>query len=350
MTTWLSMGALGLCLLSLVATGCASNQTSSSHTAAKTAGPYGVTSTPRQNKAAKSQSTTDQSTASGGQWPAGKVIAYVSGQPVSAGQMFPLLLNYAGGQVLSGMILDQQIDRKLSQRGMIISPDMIEAERQYLLDALSSDPDQAVRLLKQMRDSRGVTNERFNQTLRRNAALRALSKDQVNVTDLDLRQAFTIEHGEKFEARVITTQSLNEIQKLLAQLNGGASFVDLAVAHSTDPSRDQGGLLPPISDVDASYPAAIRQMLVGLKPGQVSHPIALDNGYAILKLERKIQGDQVKFDDIKQTLMLSVQRQQQQTRMRLLARTLLEEADVVVLDPVLKESWDRQKQLMDQTP
>lgn len=264
--------------------------------------------------------------------------------------MFPQLLDYAGGQALSQMVLDQQIDRKLNQRRLIISSDLIEAERQQLLNELSDQPDEAVRLLKELRDSRGVGNDRFNQTLRRNAALRALSNDQAVVTEQDIRLAFELQYGEKFEARLITTQTLNQMQQIRSQITNGAPFIDMAITRSTDPSSAQGGLLPPISGADASYPAAVRNVLVSLKPGEVSHPIALDNSYAILKLERKIQGENVKFDDVKSALTLSVQRQQQQTQMRLLARSLLEEADVVVLDPVLKESWDRQKQLMSQNP
>lgn len=326
------------CLLMLSLFGCASSGNKASSNAGS--GTHGT---------GRVDSTTNQSNAADASWPAAsRTLAYVAGQPVSAGEMFPRLLSYAGGQALSQIILDKQIDRQLGQRRLIISPDLIEAEKQELLSELSSDPDEAVRLLKDLRQSRGVTNDRFNQTLRRNAALRALTREQVNVTDQDLLMAFDIQHGDRYEARIITTQTLGQMKKIIAQLGQGASFIDLAIASSTDTSSAQGGLMPLISGADPSYPAAVRNVLVALKPGEVSHPIALDNNYAILKLERKIDGDNVKFDDVKKALTLSVQRQQQQTQMRLLARTLLQESDVVVLDPVLKESWDRQKAMMNQ--
>src|SRR5690606_35100039 len=118
----------------------------------------------------------------------------------------------------------------------------------------------------------------------------------------------------------------------------------------TDPSGAGGGLLPPLSHADPSYPAVIRNMLVTLEPGQVSNPVAIENGYAILKLERKIAAENVKFDDVKEGLSLNVRRQEEQIQMRQLARTLLAQAEVVVLDPTLKESWDRQMEQMRSNP
>lgn len=330
----LALSLLGLMLMTLGTASCTSTQTTNKNKP-------GSTST-----AGTSQ---HQSNAASAQWPAGtQPLAYVAGQPVTAQDLFPILLNYAGGQALTQVVLDQQLKQKLAQRGLIISPDLIEKERQSLLNELSDDPNQAVRLLKQLKDSRAITNERFNQTLRTNAALRALTRDQVNVTPNDLQLAFDLEYGPKFEVRIITTQTLAQMQQIITQVSNGKSFIDMALTQSTDPSSMQGGLMPPISDADATYPAAVRNMLQRLEPGQVSSPIALDNSYAILKLERKIDGQNVKFVDVKNALTLSVQRQQQQIQMRSLARTLLEGANVVVLDRVLKESWDRQKTMLDQ--
>lgn len=292
-----------------------------------------------------------QSNRPGDAWPEGtQALAFIAGRPVTAAMLYPRLIEHAGGQVLAEVILDQLVDQQLAQRGLVISPDMIQQERQLLLDELSSDPNEAVRLLDSLRQTRGITAGRFNRTLRRNAALRRLVRDEVEVTPIMLRQAFDLQYGQKYEARIITAATLGDMQRVIRLIEQGGSFMDVAIEHSTDPSRAQGGLLSPMSLADATYPAVVRDTLATLDEGQVSQPVAIEQGYALLKLERKIAARKVKFDDVKDDLVQSVMRQNQARQMRLLARSLMEQADVLVLDPTIKQSWDHQKTLLNQTP
>lgn len=277
-------------------------------------------------------------------------IAYVAGQPITTQALLTRLIQNHGGETLTEVVLDELLQRRLSERGLLISQDLIDAERRLLLEELSPDADQAVRLMRELQRSRGMTQARFRQTLWRNAAMRAIVRPTIQIQGQMVQQAFEMEYGDLLEARIITTASLREIQQVQAQLRSGEAFGDLALRLSTDPTRDRGGLLAPLSHADPSYPAAIRNTLVSLEPGQVSQPVAIENGYAILKLERKIAGENVKFDDVKEALTSRVQRQQEQIQMRQLARTLLGQAEVVVLDPTLKESWDRQMEQMRPQP
>jgi foldase protein PrsA len=324
-----------LCLGGALAGGCQpARSTSSPQTSGKAPAPVRTQSNPSSNIP-----------------PAGnQPIAYVASQPITTQTLLTRLIQNNGGETLTEVVLDQMLQRRLAEQGLLISQDQIDAERRLLLEELSPDPDQAVRLMKELQRSRGITQARFRQTLWRNAAMRAIVRPAIQIQPQMLQQAFEMEYGELLEARIITTATLREIQEVQSQLRNGGTFGDLAIRYSTDPSRDRGGLLEPLSHADPSYPAAIRNTLVSLEPGQVSPPVAIENGFAILKLERKIVGENVKFDDVKDTLTSRVQRQQEQIQMRQLARTLLSQAEVVVLDPTLKEGWDRQMEQMRPQP
>lgn len=277
-------------------------------------------------------------------------LAYVNGQTVTLGMIQPALLELAGGQVLGEAVVDAMLAQRLSQAGLTLTPQAIETEKALLVETLEpQNEDEATLLLREIRRRRGLGDTRFLNLLRRNAMMRLLVQHQVNVTDDELRQAYRLHYGETYHARVLTVSTLAEASRLRALLTEGkADFADLAVKRSTDPSAIQGGLLPPISPVDPAFPQVIRDTLVRLdQAGQkLSDVVALDNGYALIHLERKTVPDHVEFADVKERLAEQVRRSAERVLMQQLARELLAEATVVVLDPALDASWQAQKKAM----
>lgn len=277
-----------------------------------------------------------------------KPLAYVAGEPVWDRQILPPLLEADGGQVLAELALDRLIAQRLARQGLTVGPPQLEAERELILQSLSDDPDQAARLLRQLRQQRGLGDQRFEALLRRNAGLRLLVQDQVQITPMALQQAFDLAYGPRYHARLILVDQPQQAAQLRQQILDGASFIDLAVTHSTDASAAQGGLLPPISPADPAYPQVVREALARLdrEGRRLSDIIALDNGYALLMLERKIDAQPVAFDDVKEELTAQARLRQERLQMQQLARRLLNEAKVVVLDPALSESWRQQRELL----
>lgn len=271
-------------------------------------------------------------------------LGLYNNQPIPLAELLPALLEASGGQVLAEWLLDRELDRRLAERNLALSLADIEAEKRLLLESLDLDPDQAQRLLDQIRQSRGLGPNRFQALLRRNAALRRLVRDQVTVTPADLQQLYQLRYGPRFQARLITVDSLPKAAELVRLARQGQSFIDLAIAHSTDPSRFQGGLLPPISPADPTFPQAVRQALTQLQPGQISDPIALDTGFAILKLERKIEPAEVRFDDVKEQLQRLAELQNQRLLMDQLARQILAGLQPLIFDRQLNTDFLRQKQ------
>jgi foldase protein PrsA len=277
---------------------------------------------------------------------AARPVALLNGKPVHLTDLAPGLTEAAGGLILSEWVLAGAIEKGLSKQGLSINQDHLDLELDILRLTLATDPDQAQKLLNQVVKSRGLGSYRFEQMLRRNAGLRLLIHKQVKVTPAALKQTYDMEYGPRYQLRLIVVSTLLEASDLVRKAKAGQSFSDLATQYSIDPSLKQGGLLSAMSGADVTYPKSIRDMMTKLKVGQISGAIALEKGFAILRLEQKIEAKPVEFDDVKDELSERVRRRLEQIHMQRLARQLLAQADLQVLDRQLKASWDQSREKM----
>ncbi|MCE9591353.1 MAG: peptidyl-prolyl cis-trans isomerase [Planctomycetes bacterium] len=271
-------------------------------------------------------------------------MAFIHGDAIAWSDLQPSMVESAGGEALSEFILQRGIEQRLASRGAKISDEQVDAERTLLVKSLNPDPNTATRLLNDLRERRGLGERRFDELLRRNAGLRLLVHDEVKITDAEVRAQYELDYGPSFEARLVLTDTLQQASEVVRRVRAGESFIDIALRESRDESRVRGGLLPPVNPADATFPDAVRAALAGLKPGEVSDPVAMERGFAVLKLERKNEGRGVVFDDVKGELTERVRLRVERFRMGQLARTILNESDVTVLDAGLQRSWTQQKQ------
>jgi len=324
-------------------------------------------------------------------------LAYLNNQAISLGDLRAGLLETSGGQILAELLIDRGVAGLLHQRGLKLTEADIQQEKELLLQALAPDAQQAQRLLQELQAVRGLGETRLASLLRRNAGLRMLVRDQVQVTQPALRQEYELIYGPKYEARIIVVRDLKQAGELLAKTRtpapgiatapgiapapgnatgrapeahgvtpwaspeiaspprnvsagtsggGGASFTDLAIQYSTDSSKAQGGLLPPISPADASFPQVVRTTLAQLQPGAISDVVTLEGGYALLKLERKIDGSNIRFDDVKESLAVGVRRRAQRLLMQQQVKDILTQAQLSITDPALAKSFAEHRKLL----
>ncbi len=268
-------------------------------------------------------------------------LAYLNDQPIAWQEMQKPLLETAGGLVLGELVLEREVIRRLRNQGSQITSDMVERERRLLAQSMSTDPNEAARLLRRLRHSRG--EDRFERRLRINAGLRALVQDQVSISDAAVRKAYQQVYGPAYEARLIVVPTMPEANRLLGRLRAGASFIDTAVAVSTDVSAPRGGMLPPINAADDSYPLAVRTALGNMQPGQISEPVVVENGFAILRLDRKIPASNVSLSQVRSQMEARVRRQVEQVLATQQARTILQDVQLTIMNPALQDSWNRRK-------
>jgi hypothetical protein len=94
---------------------------------------------------------------------------------------------------------------------------------------------------------------------------------------------------ETLTLRVIVVASAVEAERVRAQVRQGADFATLAAAVSQDPSRSRGGLLgrTPVSTLRQE----LREALRGVAVGQVTQPVRIPTGYAVLQVVEPGEAD-----------------------------------------------------------
>ncbi len=278
--------------------------------------------------------------------------AYIDSQVVTRDQLYSLMVEAEGGQALSELLLSRAIDQRLAEQGIALSDADLAAERALLLTSLSDNADQATRLLKTMREQRGLGEERFESLLRRSAGLRRLVRDGVTVNDASIKQAYDVRYGRQYRVRLITAGEVQTLTLARQRVLDGQAFADVAVQVSTDISVSQGGLLSPISAADATYPKALRDALPKLsvedRAARLSPVIALPEGYALIWLEEVIDKDVPPLEQVRDELARVVRLELERVRMQQLARVMISQANVVVLDPALDKAWQRRRETIAQ--
>jgi len=270
-------------------------------------------------------------------------VAIINGRRVDWGDIKAPLAEAGGGMILREYALDRQLEIELHERSITIDADTVSRERRLMLEMLSDDPDQALRLLAELRARQGLGSRRFEALLRRNAALRALVRDQVQITETQITQMYDVMYGASRQARLITVPTLREAREAIERIEQGEFFGDVAVDISTDASAPRGGLLEPITLFDPSYPDALRRALWGLQRGEVSDPIMLDEQYAVIRFLDEFAGEDVELDEVRDELERRVRLNQERTLMDRLARRLLSDTSFNILDEAIKESWNMRR-------
>jgi foldase protein PrsA len=272
--------------------------------------------------------------------------AMLEGEPIEWLSLHDAMVEAAGATALEEQVLDRLLAREAERRGINVASLNLQREELALEDALSGvsgSPAERRRLLQELRDRRGLGPERYEALLRRTAIMRALVRPSVEITPEMIDLAMDIRYGEKRRVRLISVGSAPEAQAALTQIERGRSFGEVAARLSTDASAERGGLIEPFSVRDPSYPAAFREAAGELEVGEVSEPVALPNGFAIIKLEEIVPAQDVELATVRPLVLEDARAEQERILMTRLARRLIDEANLTIVDPALERAWNRRR-------
>ena len=106
-------------------------------------------------------------------------------------------------------------------------------------------------------------------------------------------------------------QAREEAKKLIEKLRNGADFVELAQIHSGDSSADAGGRLG--NTHKGTLSEEIEKALEKIKPGEVTDPVTILEGIAVLRLESRTLPRKVSFEDAKERAKGLLMREQSES-------------------------------------
>lgn len=165
-----------------------------------------------------------------------------------------------------------------------------------------------------------------------------------NISDEDVKARFekeisAVEPEQEIQARHILVKTLEEANAIVAELDGGADFIELAKAKSTGPSGPQGGdlgffgkgqMVPP-------FEAAAFALEAG---AYTKTPVQTQFGFHVIKLEEKRDRPLPKFEEVQDQMRQVVLRE----RYLETVKEARSASDFEILDEELKASYEKIQQ------
>ncbi len=145
------------------------------------------------------------------------------------------------------------------------------------------------------------------------------------------KEASKVKVSERVRARHILVQTEKEARDILARLNKGEKFEDIAKQVSLDGSKDYGGDLGYFS-AEEMVPE-FSKAAFSLKIGETSEPVKTDYGWHVIKVEDRKQGGAQPFDQVKAGIKAVLMRKKVQD----IVTELRKEAKIEIVDPDLKK-------------
>jgi len=277
-------------------------------------------------------------------------IAIVNGQPIMADRLVNILLQNQGVHVLEQIIALDAARRLAAEMGLAVTQE--DVRREYdtalrrLYDPLAAvnarefDRQAAEQLLDTVLAQRKSSRGELWLVVRRNAYLRKIAAARLRITPQQLQQEFRNRYSERVQVRHIQLATPAQVERVRAELRAGVSFEDAAERYSANTaSASRGGLLEPFTAHDETVPALLRDTAFTLEPGETSAPLRAGRWYHILHVERRWPAQDVSFDEVRHEVEQALRDRLAESAMEDLFNTLVLDADVTVVHPVLREAY-----------
>ncbi len=137
----------------------------------------------------------------------------------------------------------------------------------------------------------------------------------------------------EFNASHILVETRERAEELIAEINGGGDFVELAKANSTGPSGPGGGSLGWFTE--GMMVAAFEQAVMALEPGSITQePVQTQFGWHVIRLNEKRDKAAPPLEDVAEELIQKLQDDAIEAVLAKLEQAAdIERADLSAIDP-----------------
>ncbi|MGC9454540.1 MAG: peptidylprolyl isomerase [Phycisphaerae bacterium] len=279
-------------------------------------------------------------------------MATVNGEPIYMDELTDLLIRDHGLSLAQQLIANELVRQEARKHGITITAEDIDRQESLMLERAFGQvqqPQQRRQLLRQFLARQGISQDLWRLIMRRQAMLDKLAERDLEISEQELQKAFGEQYGRKVVVRHIQTPTLEEAQEIIEKLQEGADFAELAQAESTNPSADEGGLLPPIGKETENVPPAIRSAAMAMEEvGELSEPIQSGTAFHVLKLERVVPPQDVKLQDVRDELEADLrERKKSQAGQEIFHQLMMDAQDsdaIEFVNPILKQQLEEARQ------
>ena len=261
--------------------------------------------------------------------PQSPIVAIAGTHVIRQENLWSALIELSGEEVLQEYLLTLGLEIALQQRGLTILSDDLKEEEQLLS---TFDSGVNANAMDEMLKNQGYGEVRKSELLWRNAALRKLVEDQVDINDDSVHRMFSIMHGPTFPTSIIVVSTLEEANNVISDITLGTTFADAAIRHSIDPSASNGGHVNPVSIADPIWPAPIREVISKIEINTLSTPIFIGDRWVILTVTGPPIISDVSFEDVKLRMKQLAKVSKERFLMENLAQSIIQNTDVKIID------------------
>jgi foldase protein PrsA len=227
-----------------------------------------------------------------------EVVAEVNDVKITKEEFYDYLVSQNGDEALNALILDKIIALELEENNIKISQDQIDAEYQVAVEAYGDEA-----TMEQALAYYGFTKDEFLKNIEMNLSIEALIEPSITITDEEIEAYFEenkddFNEAEQVKASHILVATEEEANDVLAKIQSGDSFEELAKEYSTDTvSATNGGDLGYFTKYDMVE--EFSNAAFSLDINEVSEPVKTTYGYHIIKVTDKKDAKIATLEDSK---------------------------------------------------
>jgi foldase protein PrsA len=227
-----------------------------------------------------------------------EVVAEVNDVKITKEEFYDYLVSQSGDEALNALILDKIIELELEENNIEISQDQIDAEYQAAVEAYGDEA-----TMEQALAYYGFTKDEFLKNIKMNLSIEALIEPSITITDEEIEAYFEenkddFNEDEQVKASHILVDTEEEAKDILAKIQSGDSFEELAKEYSTDTvSATNGGDLGYFTKYDMVE--EFSNAAFSLDINEVSEPVKTTYGYHIIKVTDKKDAKIATLEDSK---------------------------------------------------
>ena len=289
------------------------------------------------------------------------------GAAIAQGKMLDKVVAVVNGDIVTLHELNQRMDsRRSAENQLQVAGEDAKMKKQILTSMINDIllQQEADRLgitvsefevenrMKQMLDSRGVSEERFKEVLRRrnmnlqeyksrikkqikkNKLLTSMVRQKVVVTAQEVEDYYNKHRDKYLEPKecticVILMQDRKRLQEVVQRIDKGEiSFTQAAERFSQGPATDNGGCLGTFewSEMKEDWKEVIR----GMDSGEVSGIVPLERGYGAFMLNSELSKKKIPLQEVRDRIREKIYSQKLQKRYKEYVENLRSEAVVKV--------------------
>lgn len=236
------------------------------------------------------------------------IAATVNGEKITLLELAEKCIERHGVEVLEGTIHRRLIEQVVREKNLAVTKQELQEEVARAAEAngvvLSNGQPDLTKWYALVTEQPGVTRELYlRDAVWPSVALKKLVAGQVEVSDADMQKSYEANFGPRVRCRVIILGNQRQAQRVwdLARKNRTAEhFAELAGKFSLDPSRTQGGIVPPIQKHGGQ--PVLESAAFQLQPGEISGLVQVGTQFVILFCEGYTEPQPVKMEEVQEIL------------------------------------------------